>query len=67
MQFGGRAPRASGSKVTIQGLRAGNRIAVAGILDEAPATSQQCTTTGPQKIAVLMVTTPGYPVFPRRL
>jgi hypothetical protein len=62
--FAGRAPRVSGSNVTIQGLRSGNRIAVAGIVAEAPAASPQCTTTGEQKIAVLMVTTPSNPAFP---
>jgi M6 family metalloprotease-like protein len=64
MYFAGRAPRVSGSNVTIQGLRSGNRIAVAGILAQAPAASPQCTTTGQQKIAVLMVTTPSNPAFP---
>jgi hypothetical protein len=64
MYFAGRAPRASSSKVTIPGLRAGNRIAVAGIVEEAPVASPQCTTIGPQKIAVLMVTMPGNPAFP---
>jgi hypothetical protein len=64
MHFAGRAPRASGSNVIIQGVRSGERIAVARIVDEAAATSPQCTTTGPQKIAVLMMTTPGNPDFP---
>ena len=64
MYFAGRAPRVSGSNVTIKGLRSGNRIAVAGIVAEAPASSPQCTTAGEQKIAVLMVTTPGNPAFP---
>jgi M6 family metalloprotease-like protein len=64
MYFAGRAPRVSGSNVTIQGLRSGNRIAVSGILAQAPAASPQCTTTGQQKIAVLMVTTPSNPAFP---
>ena len=64
MYLAGRSPRTSGSKVTIQGLRSGERIAVAEILDESAADGPQCTTTGEQKIAVLMVTTPANPTFP---
>ena len=65
MSFAGRSPRASGSKVTVRGLRSGGRIAAAEILNElAAASDQRCMTTGPQKIAVLMVTTPSNPTFP---
>ena len=64
LHFAGRTPRVSGSNLTVQGLRSGNRIAVTGIFAQAPAASPQCTTTGQQNIAVLMVTTPLNPAFP---
>ncbi|MGA2261523.1 MAG: FG-GAP-like repeat-containing protein [Acidobacteriota bacterium] len=64
MHFAERAPRLPGSTVTIRGLRSGNRIAVANITREAANPSQGCTTTGTQKIAVLMLTMPGKPPFP---
>ncbi len=53
---------ALGTSVKVSGLSLGGRIAV-HILDDAPGGGavQQCTTTGVQNIAVILVTTPSFP------
>jgi len=62
------ATRRPGVAVRVGGIQAGGRIAAARVttLAASPAAStpQQCTTIGPQNIAVLMLTTPSNPTFP---
>lgn len=68
--FGSGAPPASAAPVTLRGLPVGGRMAVASAVTAAPLDAQAqtaaptCTTTGPQNIAVLQVTTPSNPSFP---
>ncbi len=64
--FAGQRPKLPGSAITVRGVRILNRIAVANLIVRAAAnaTSQECKTTGPQNIAVLMITTPTNPTFP---
>jgi len=59
-------PRAGGP-VRLGGVTIAGRIAAAGIIPaagEVSAASQQCSTIGPQNVAVLMLTTPQYPALP---
>ena len=57
-----------GAHVKVSGVGISGRIAVASLINtaggSAASTQQQCTTTGPQNIAVLMLTTPDSPSFP---
>ncbi|MGB7758939.1 MAG: Ig-like domain-containing protein, partial [Bryobacteraceae bacterium] len=53
----------------VDGMRSGNRLAVTGFQEEplaaaGSAMAPTCTTTGPQNIAVLMLTMPSNPTFP---
>lgn len=59
-----KAPHRSGSTVSVQGMKSGGRIAASSVTVEANTTQAQCTTIGPQNIAVIMVTTPSKPSFP---
>jgi M6 family metalloprotease-like protein len=65
--FADHAARNAGSLVRLTGIATTHRIASSGLAEvvAAPAgSSQQCSTTGTQNIAVLMVTTPSNPTFP---
>jgi uncharacterized repeat protein (TIGR01451 family) len=61
--FAGRPPNASGSAVRVSGLKVGNRLAVSH-LTAALTSTAECKTTGEQKIAVVMLTTPSQPTLP---
>jgi len=55
--------------VMIRGVRVRDRMAVSAMrranpADAAQTATSQCTTTGPQNIAVVMATTPSNPAFP---
>jgi hypothetical protein len=60
-------PRA-GASVKLRGISTAGRIAAAALVTAfdttVAAAQQQCSTLGPQNIAVLMVTTPANPAFP---
>ncbi|MGA3027861.1 MAG: hypothetical protein ABSF98_24160, partial [Bryobacteraceae bacterium] len=69
MFFAGEPPRRPGIHVSAEGMRLGNRLAVAEFKEAAPnsapsSTALSCTTIGPQNIAVLMLTMPSNRVFP---
>jgi uncharacterized protein (TIGR03437 family) len=56
----------SGTSVKISGVALGGRIAVQSLDNSSPesGTAQQCTTTGVQNIAVILVTMPSFPTLP---
>ena len=61
------ATRRPGVSVRVGGIQVAGRIAAAHVVSAAAslaAAAQQCTTIGPQNIAVLMVTTPSNRTFP---
>jgi M6 family metalloprotease-like protein len=69
MFFIGETPRRTGIHVGVEGTRLRNRLAVTAFWEEpltaaASGTALTCTTTGPQNIAVLMLTMPSNPTFP---
>ncbi len=74
MFFSGEKPSRTGINVSVEGVRLGNRMAISGVTKARPRVTQSstatagaplsCTTTGPQNIAVLMLTTPSNATFP---
>ena len=69
MFFAGGTPRRTGIRVSVAGMRLGNRLAVRGFTETPSATAASstaltCTTIGPQNIAVLMLTMPSNQTFP---
>lgn len=64
--FSGERPLRKGASVRVEGVRLGNRMAVAAFKAVTPATTLPltCTTIGPQNIAVLMLTMPSNQIFP---
>jgi hypothetical protein len=68
LHFGFTPRQRAGAAVRVEGLAIAGQVAVSGIAAQAaePAvpTPQQCTTIGPQNIAVLMLTTPSFPSLP---
>jgi M6 family metalloprotease-like protein len=68
LHFGYTPHERAGATVKVNGLTVAGHVAVSGLASSAerPAVQcvQQCTTTGPQNIAVLMLTSPSYPSLP---
>src|ERR1017187_4991865 len=74
MFFGNQQAPRLGDPATIRGVRMGDRVAVESITaggqvmlpvePRSPTTPAPCTTTGPQNIAVLMLTMPSNQTFP---
>jgi hypothetical protein len=68
LHFGYTPHERAGAGVKVNGLAIAGHVAVSGMASSAerPALQciEQCTTTGPQKIAVLMLTSPSYPSLP---
>jgi M6 family metalloprotease-like protein len=68
LHFGYTPRQRVGVAVRVGGLAIAGHIAVSGVTtqaeDAAAGAPLQCTTTGPQNIAVLMLTTPSFPFLP---
>jgi hypothetical protein len=68
LHFGYTPRQRVGVAVRVGGLAIAGHIAVSGVTtqaeDAAAGAPLQCTTTGPQNIAVLMLTTPSFPSLP---
>ena len=61
--FAGRTPQ-PGLAIRVNGIQLGARVAVTDFVPLAGTTVQQCSTIGPQNIAVLMLTMPSALTFP---
>lgn len=61
--FAGRPPE-HGMAIRVKAVQIGARLAVEEFVYLQGSTVQQCTTIGPQNIAVLMLTMPSNPTFP---
>lgn len=67
VHFAGARPERTNVRVRIRGIELADDVAATAAtpLEAGPAeAAQSCTTTGPQKVAVLMVTLPSQRVFP---